>query len=366
MKIVKLHLIPTVLKLKQPFVSGHEILNQRELTIVELKDETGLYGFGELEAFSRPFYTSETQVTARWIIEHVLADLIIDVEFDKPQELYDKLNVVKDNRLAKAAVDSAVWDLYAKQQQSPLADVLAVEAHTSRQARVQVGISIGISDKKTTFASLNQALHRKYGRIKLKIQGNDDLKRVVRVRQKFPDTPLCVDANGSLIHTMSLAQEIDDLKLTMLEDPFSIAAHDQAAQLQEQMQTPLCYDEPISTVSNALQAIKNKECQIISMKSSVLGGLTPSLAMISAHKKYHFPLWCGGMVEGGVGRATNLALASLDEFAFPGDISETARFYSADYTTPEFYLRSGTLTVPQQEGIGVNICPEISGVNSSG
>lgn len=353
MKIVKVRLHPVSLQLKQPFVSSHETLTTRELTVVDLEDETGMHGYGELEAFSRPFYTSETQVTARWIMTEVLADLVTGCEFDQPEELYRRMDPVKDNQLAKAAVDSAVWDLYAKRQDQPLAQVLATSAQTTWQPDVPVGISVGIQSLAQTCQSVRQAQAANYGRIKLKVHGNADLQRIAAVRKAFPTTKLCVDANGSLTPAAALATEIDALGLTMLEDPFARNAQQATANLQSQLQTDLCYDEPIESVADAVRAIRAGECRIISMKSSVLGGLTPALQLVAAHRTEDFSLWCGGMVEGGVGRATNLALASLAEFAFPGDLSATDRYFAHDYAQPEFQLRAGQLQVPRFSGNGV-------------
>lgn len=353
MQIVQIKLIPEKLRLKQPFVSNHETVSERELTVVAVKDEIGNYGYGELAAFSQPFYTSETQVTARWIIKNSLIKLVKNIDFKTPQELFDRLSSVKGNALAKAAIDMAVWDVFAKRQHKPLADVLAVSAVTARNQAVKVGISIGIQNESETIKSVQHAIDKKYERIKLKIRGNADLARISQVTAQFPDQRFCVDANGSLIAETNLAHKIDQLHLLMIEDPFKAGQHQLSKQLQQEMRTPLCYDEPIDSVQTAIQAIKHDECRIISMKAAMIGGLTPALAMIRAHRKMGFPLWCGGLLEGGVGRATNLALASLTEFAYPGDISETARYYDEDYAQPIFKLHEGTLVVPARPGIGV-------------
>lgn len=355
MKIVQIRLIPKRLRLKQPFISSHETLWERELTIVEVRESGGVCGYGELEAFTNPFYTSETQATARLIIEQCLTGLIENVDFQTPQELFAHLTPVKGNQLAKAAIDMAVWDLFAKKNHQPLADALAQSAGVSRRQTVKVGVSIGIQDENQTIASVRRAIAKNYGRIKLKISGNADLVRISRVVQHFPKTPLCVDANGSLHYQAALAQKIDQLHLVMIEDPFPVGSHRLSARLQAEMKVPLCYDEPITSVGDAVSAIQAGECRIISMKASVIGGLTPALAMINAHRQFDFPIWCGGLLEGGVGRAANLALASLAAFTYPGDISETARYYDQDLATPAFSLTDGSLTVPKVPGIGVTV-----------
>lgn len=355
MKLVRIRLIPKRLRLKRPFVSSHETLTEREITIVEVKDQSGLVGYGELDAFSQPFYTSETQATARWVIEHTLVNLVKDVEFTTPIELFKQMMGVKGNPMAKAAIDMAVWDLFAKIQRLSLADVLAKNVGLERAKNVKVGISIGIQDEAQTMAQVERAIKKGYGRIKLKVRGNADLTRIAHVAAHFPTAPLCVDANGSLIYEPNFASQIDRLQLMMIEDPFKADQSQLSARLQNEMKTALCYDEPITSVHEAIRAISAGECRIVSLKAGILGGLTPALAMIKAHQKFHFPIWCGGLLEGGVGRAANLALASLKSFAYPGDISETSRYYEHDIAKPSFQLKNGCLVVPSEPGIGVTL-----------
>ncbi|MFD1124860.1 o-succinylbenzoate synthase [Lentilactobacillus raoultii] len=355
MKLVRIRLIPKRLRLKRPFVSSHETLTEREITIVEVKDQSGLVGYGELDAFSQPFYTSETQATARWVIEHTLVNLVKNIEFATPIELFDQMVAVKGNQLAKAAIDMAVWDLFAKIQRLSLADVLAKNVELERAKNVRVGISIGIQNEDRTMDQVERAIKKGYGRIKLKVRGNTDLTRIAHVAAHFPTAPLCVDANGSLTYESDLASKIDRLRLIMIEDPFKVDQSQLSARLQEEMTTALCYDEAITSVHEAVRAINAGECRIVSIKAGILGGLTPALAMIRAHQKFHFPIWCGGLLEGGVGRAANLALASLNTFAYPGDISETSRYYEHDIAKPNFQLENGCLVVPSKPGIGVDL-----------
>lgn len=355
MKITRINLMPKRLQLKRAFSSSHETLRQRELTIVEVVDESGWRGYGELEALSQPFYTSETQVTARWIIEHALGPLILNRDFQTPQALFASLEPVKENQLAKAAIDMAVWDLFAKMNRHPLADALAEAIATERTKSVKVGISIGIQDTPHTIESISRALEKGYGKVKLKLKGNADLGRIFKVAEHFAGVRFCLDANGSLSYNSALARQLDQLHLIMIEDPFGVGERQLSAKLQSEMKTSICYDEPIESVSDAVSAVRAGECRIISMKASMIGGLTPALAMIKAHQQFNFPIWCGGLLEGGVGRAANLALASLKVFAYPGDISETARYYVKDLAVPEFRLTNGTLTVPDQAGIGVTV-----------
>ena len=355
MKIISIKLLPIRLNLKTPFTSAHETVSKRPLTIIEIQDELGNKGLGELEAFNHPYYQSETQVTARWIIKNFLAPLLKNFTFNSPLTVAKKFRAVKGNMQAKAALDTALWDLYAKRQHKTLTQIISKKTGSNIKNLVPVGISLGISNLKQTIKEVKQALNKNYRRIKIKIHGNFDLKRLQIIRNIFPTAPLMADANGSLKFTSKLVRQMDDLKFLMFEDPFPVEDIKENIILQNKLKTPLCLDEPITSAQKAVNAIYLGEGKIISMKTSCIGGLSSAIALIKAHQRFHFPLWCGGMLEGGVGRATNLALASLDEFQFPGDISETDRYYKNDFTKTNFKLRDGCLLFPRNNLFGIGV-----------
>ncbi|UQS81798.1 o-succinylbenzoate synthase [Bombilactobacillus folatiphilus] len=357
MQIKKLKLLPINLSLKQPFASAHETMRQRPVTLVALGDELGNWGYGEIEAFATPFYTAETQVTSCYILQNFLWPLIKEQEYSDPRQLWQMMQAVKANHFAKAAIDMAVWDLTAKRLHQSLAALLAEVSGITGRQQVPVGVSVGLHDLPQTVQAVRKAQIAGYSRIKIKVNGNQDLQRIAQLRQQLPDFNLTLDANGSLTMTPTLAPEIDRLHLTFIEDPFSPVAWGQSWQLQSEMQTPLCFDEPIVDVKMALDAMQLEQCQIVSVKLAVLGGLTPVLQLLQAQQQQHFLMWCGGMLEGGIGRAANLALASLSNFNFPGDLSANARYYDQDYTESLTFAH-GQLLVPDAWGLGVELLPK--------
>ncbi|WEV74755.1 o-succinylbenzoate synthase [Bifidobacterium sp. ESL0798] len=352
MRLTGLKLLPIRLHLKHPFVSAHETLSERLVTLVAVRDENGNWGYGELEAFTTLFYTNETQAIEQMVLRQYLWSVVRNQEFTTPPDLYAHLQVLKGHHFAKAALDMAVWDLYAKQQQLPLAAVLAKQVHAQWQDHVAVGISLGLQDDEPLLAAAQKAQEQGYQRIKLKVKGNADLQRIGRLRQRTSIKSLTVDANQSLQWTKDLAATIDRLQLTFIEDPVP----QPSAKWAQQMHTPICLDEPITSVDQAKYAWRLQLGQIISVKQAVIGGLTPALELIMAHRQLGFDIWCGGMLEGGIGRAANLALASLTDFAYPGDLSATERYYQKDYTTP-LHVTQGLMPVSHDAGVGVDLLP---------
>lgn len=355
MQIKSIKLLPVHLTFKQPFVSAHETLTTRDLVIVEVLDEYGNQGLGELDAFVNPYYNAETLTTASWIIKQILAPKIKDLEFQKPQEISNCWQAVRSNNLAKAALETAIWAAFAQRQHQPLRQVLAQAAGVNSRMHIRTGISLGINNLAQTQAAMSQALELGYQKIKLKVHGNNDLPKIAQLRQQFPQAPLMIDANGSLQNTDTLAATIDDLNLLMIEDPFAPSDLKAAQKLQNQMQTPICFDEPITGVAAALNALAFDQCRIISCKIGALGGFGPLIQLIKAQQKFHFPLWCGAMLEGGIGRALNLAAASLETFAFVSDIGETRKYYQKDLTLETFQLHHGCFQLPTTSGLGVSL-----------
>ncbi|RHW46341.1 hypothetical protein DS832_06185 [Bombilactobacillus bombi] len=282
MQIKSIKLLPVHLTFKQPFVSAHETLTTRDLVIVEVLDEYGNQGLGELDAFVNPYYNAETLTTASWIIKQILASKIKDLEFQKPQEISNCWQDVRGNNLAKAA--------FAQRQHQPLRQVLAQAAGVNSRTHIRTGVSLGINNLAQTQAAMSQALELGYQKIKLKVHGNNDLPKIAQLRQQFPQAPLMIDANGSLQNTDTLAATIDDLNLLMIEDPFAPSDLRAAQKLQNQMQTPICFDEPITSVAAALNALAFDQCRIISCKIGALGGFGPLIQLIKANKNsiFHF------------------------------------------------------------------------------
>jgi O-succinylbenzoate synthase len=279
--------------------------------------------------------------------------MVLGKELAHPSDVVALIKRVRGNEMAKAGLENAVWDLFAKAQGQSLKAMLG-----GVRDRVPVGVSIGIQPSvKALLATVGKFVEEGYGRIKLKIQKGFELEPLSAVREHFPETLLMADANSDYeLKDTDLLKRLDPLKLLMIEQPlpdYDIIDH---AKLQAMLETPVCLDESIHRPDDARHAIELKACRIINMKVGRVGGLTNALKIHAITREAGIPLWCGGMMETGIGRATNLALASLPNFTLPGDISATDRYFKEDITRP-FLLNKGdsTMTVPTGPGIGVDV-----------
>jgi O-succinylbenzoate synthase len=253
--------------------------------------------------------------------------------------------------MAKAALEMALWDLQAKEQEIPLWEILG-----GKGAGVPVGVSIGLQpDDDTLLWEVEKYLRRGYGRVKLKIRPGRDVAMVRSVRMRFPELPLTVDANSAYtLADADLLREFDDLKVTMIEQPLGPSDILEHARLQELIETPICLDESIGSEADAKMALDAGACWIVNIKPGRVGGLLEARRIHDLCRGRGIPVWCGGMLESGIGRAHNLALATLPGFTLPGDISESRRYWERDIVSPEFELVEGNLIPPAGAGIGVD------------
>jgi O-succinylbenzoate synthase len=260
---------------------------------------------------------------------------------------------IKGHPMAKAGLELALWDLAGRIEGEPLAEMLGGE-----RTKVEVGVSIGIQeDVGAVLNVVRDHLNEGYRRVKLKIKPGMDLEYVQAVREAYPDLLLQVDANSAYgANQTKIFEDMDQFGLVLIEQPFpeeDILAH---AELQARVSTPVCLDESIDSVTMARQALDLKACRIINIKAGRVGGLTEAVKIHDLCSARNIPVWCGGMLETGIGRASNLALASLPGFTLPGDISATDRYYEVDVASPRFELNSdGTIDVPTGPGLGVDI-----------
>jgi O-succinylbenzoate synthase len=255
--------------------------------------------------------------------------------------------------MAKAGLEMAVWDLLGKRRGISLKQLLGGESN-----RVQVGVSIGIQESSPELINTVESyLAQGYNRVKIKIKPGRDIDDSSAVRQAYPDLQLQVDANSA--YSLESAQSLlplDELDLLLIEQPLSEDDLWDHSLLQKEFNTPICLDESIISPRHARQALEMKACKVINIKSGRVGGLSQAAAIHDICRAHNVPVWCGGMLETGVGRAANLALASLPGFTLPGDISATDRYYQEDITEQRFTLNPGsTITVPTGHGLGVNI-----------
>jgi O-succinylbenzoate synthase len=328
----------------------------RPFLLVTLHDG-GASGVGECVADANPFYSSETTATAWHIIAEFIAPIVLGREFSHPRELFPALARVRGHNMAKAAVEMAAWDLFARQQGRPLCEVLGGSPDLIASG-IASGVSIGIQD------SLGELVDRVeieraagYRRIKIKIKPGWDVEAVRAIRDRFGPIPLMVDANAA--YTLDDAAHLaalDRFDLMMIEQPLDYDDVQDHAALQRQLRTPICLDESIHTVRIAEDAIARQACRIINIKPGRVGGHGESIRLHDLAARHGIPVWHGGMLESGIGRAHNIHLSTLPNFTLPGDVAASRRYYEPDLIEPGISVRAdGTIAVPSGPGIGVEI-----------
>ena len=357
MKIEAVELIAMSQPLVRPFATSFGEQLQRDCLLLVLHSE-GLQGWGECVATNDPGYSYETAQTAWHILSDFLIPAVLGQELQEPEDLAPWLRGVRGHPLAKAALDQAAWDLTAQRDGLSMAQKLAAPYPEGPRARVPVGVSIGIQPSlQATLALIQEYRDDGYQRIKLKIKPGYDVQLARVVREAFPDLSFMLDANSAytLADTAVLAA-LDPYDLLMLEQPLG---HDDIfnhSKLRPQIASPLCLDESITSLDQARFALEIGACDIINIKPSRVSGWTEARRIHDLGRAAGVGLWVGGMLETGVGRAAQLALAALPGFNLPGDISATARYYDPDIATP-FFLNAedSTISVPEGLGLGIEI-----------
>ena len=352
MKIEKIELFLCRLPLVQFFETSFGRSYDRTFVLVRVAGD-GHEGWGESVAEANPYYSSETTETVWHIIEGFIAPLVLGQAFEHPRDVFPALRRVRGHNMAKAGVEMAAWDLYARIIGQPLATVLG-----GTRDRIASGVSIGIQD---SYGQLLENVERElaagYQRIKIKIKPGWDLEAVERIRTKFGDIPLQVDANAAYsLDDTDLLSRLDPYGLLLIEQPLDYDDVMDHAVLQKQIKTPVCLDESIHTVRIARDAIEAQACQIINIKPGRVGGHRAAIELHDLCAAHGIPVWHGGMLESGIGRAHNIHLASLPNFTLPGDIAASKRYYQPDLIEPAIEISAdGTIAVPTGPGIGVNI-----------
>ncbi|TYR78815.1 o-succinylbenzoate synthase [Priestia megaterium] len=337
------------MELLEPFKTSVFTETHKEFILVEIQGKNGLSGWAESVASPEPYYKEETLKTNWHIMEDFLIPLLLQNPVSHPEQLKKLFEPIRGNTMAKAALEGAMWDLYARTLEQPLAKVLG-----GTKEKIDVGVSLGIKDSETELLkAVEKHCEEGYKRIKLKVKPGWDLDILKAVRKHFPDISLMADANSAytLADTDRL-KAFDEFNLTMIEQPLAYDDIIDHAKLQRQIETPLCLDESIYTVEDARHAIELGSCKIINIKIGRVGGLHESKLIHDLCKVHGVPVWCGGMLEAGVGRAHNVAITALDNFTLPGDTSASSRYFDADITDPAITVENGTITIPQTPGIG--------------
>jgi O-succinylbenzoate synthase len=350
---VELHHIE--LPLVHPFETSFGRETTRPCVLVAVR-AAGFTGWGECVAGAGPWYSYETVETAWHVLCDFLVPMVLGKEIASPADVEAGFRRVRGHPMARAALEAAVWDLLAQVQGVSLAVSLG-----GRKNRVPVGVSLGIEPSlERLLEEVRQQVDEGYGRVKLKIKPGWDVEIVRAVRERWPDLPLQVDANAAYtLAQAAIFQELDQFALLLIEQPLhhdDIVDH---ARLQAQLQTPLCLDESIHSPAHARWALEIDACRVINIKVGRVGGLTAARRIHDLCAERGIPVWCGGMLETNVGRAANVALATLPNFTLPGDVSASARYYEEDIAGPDFLLdEDSTLTVPCGPGLGVRVDPD--------
>jgi O-succinylbenzoate synthase len=350
MRVHKITLREIHLRLLAPFQTSFGTSERRRILLVEAEAGGGISGWGESTAGENPFYSYETVETAWHILRDYLWLLVRGREIASASEAWDLFAPVRGHNMAKAAIETALWDVEAKQKNAPLANLLG-----GTREEIPCGVSIGIQPTtKGLVAKVDEALAAGYQRIKIKIKPGTDIEPVRALRERFPRVRLMADANSAYtLEDAPLLKKLDAFHLMMIEQPLGwddIYSH---AQLQRQLETPICLDECIHDVEHARAAIELRACQIINIKLGRVGGHTPARQVHDVCQAKSIPVWCGGMLESGIGRAHNIAMSSLANFSLPGDVSASKRYWAEDIIEPEVEVsRQGTIRVPSAPGIG--------------
>ena len=352
MRIEQIELKEIAMPLISPFETSFGRTTLRRILIIKIWAD-GVIGYGECTAPEHPFYNHESIDTAWLIISKYLAPSLINKEFSHPSEITQFFPQLRGHKMAQAALETAVWELYSQAKNISLSQALG-----GTLKEIPCGVSIGIQDSTTDLLQkIERELSAGYKRIKIKIKPGLDESLIKAVRNSFPNIQLMVDANSAYsLSDLELLKSFDVYNLMMIEQPLE---HDDIvdhSELQRQITTPICLDESILSVDDARKALSINAGKIINIKLGRVGGHASAKEIHDYCYKKNIPVWCGGMLESGIGRAHNIALSSLAGFVLPGDVSASKRYWTQDIVEPEIEVNSnGTINVPTSAGLGYQV-----------
>ena len=344
------------MRLKAPFETSFGVTQERRILLVEVVVD-GVTGCGEITTLETPSYNSETTDTAWNIFSDHIAPMVVGQNVSTAEELPHLLESIRGHHMAKAGVENALWDAEARQKATPLWKLLG-----GTQQEITCGVSLGIRENpESLLHKVEEELSRGYKRIKLKIKPGKDLDFIAAVRNIFPNILLSVDANSAYrLDDTEHLRKFDGFNLLMIEQPLAwddIYSH---ARLQQKIRTAICLDECINHDRHAVGAIESGACKIVNIKLGRVGGHTSARKVHDACRERGVPVWCGGMLESGVGRAHNIAMSTLPGFTLPGDVSASQRYWSQDIIEPEVEVSpDGTITAPSGSGFGYELNHEL-------
>jgi len=354
LQLERIQLRQIEMPLKAPFETSFGVTTKRRILIVRVFDKSGASGYGECTAMEEPFFNHETIDTAWTIILNFVAPILAFASVWKASEVGRALAAVQGNCMAIAAVETAIWDLEAKLLDMPLWRLLG-----GTRNEISSGVSIGLQKSpEILLEKVATELESGYQRIKLKIKPGQDVELVKAVRRKFPDILLSVDANSaySLEKDFATMLELDEYDLLMIEQPLAAGDLLDHSKLQKKIKTRICLDESITSLRDARHALELGACRIINIKLGRVGGHASARAIQEFAELQGIPVWCGGMLETGIGRAHNIAMSTLGGFTLPGDVSASARYWEKDIIEPAVTVSAdGSINAPSTPGIGYEV-----------
>jgi O-succinylbenzoate synthase len=351
-KLERVEVRGLTLPLKHPFETSFGETSQKEFLLVAVS-EGGETGWAECVAEHDPDYLPETNKTVLHILKDLLIPSVLHQEIGGPEDLRGRFSRIRGHQMAKAALEMAVWELRARQEGVPLYKLLG-----GRGGRIRSGVSIGLQkDTGALLRAVETEVAAGYQRVKIKIKPGRDRDLVQAIRGRFPALPLMVDANSAYsLADLPLFQTLDAYDLMMVEQPLAWDDMVDHATLQRSIKTPVCLDESIHSAADVRRASSIGACRIVNLKVGRVGGLGEARDLERLCRERAIPLWCGGMLESGIGRLANVHLQSLPGFTLPGDTSASARYFHEDLVDPPVTVApDGTIAVPEAPGIGHSV-----------
>ncbi len=357
MRISEIRIIHYRAPLREAFTTSFGTMKVRDTVLIMVRDDEGNTGWGEAPVDNGPWYNPETISTAIHVIKDYIAPALKGKEMRHPCVLRGILSRIRGHNMAKAGVEFAIWDLYAKRHKEPLYRLIG-----GVKRKVEAGLSIGvIGDMDKLLKTVALGLDKGYRRIKIKIKPGWDILPVKKIRREYGDIPLQVDANAAYtLHDHRVFEELDKYGLLMIEQPLHYDDLYMHSILQRTIKTPICLDESIKNIYDAMAGHSLGSYKVINIKPARVGGLCETLAIHWYASQHSIPVWIGGLLETGIGRAFQVAAATLPNVRYPNDISESNRFYIEDVIeTPWRLEKDGTYIVPEKPGIGVEVREDV-------
>ena len=352
MKLTEVTLYTMKMRMKTPFITSFGTVQDKTVIVIKATDETGVIGWGEGVAFDAPSYTEETAKTTLHMLQDFLIPIVLHREIAHPDEVNRLFQSIRRNMMAKSAIEGGIWDIYAQLTNQTLAAAIG-----GTRDKIEIGISIGLQPtNEQLFQVIEKRLNEGYKRIKIKIKPGKDVGLVRAIRERFGNIPLMADANSAYtIEDLPLLKELDKYGLMMIEQPLAYDDLVEHAILQKKLTTPICLDESITSLADVKRAVMLGSCKVVNLKIARVGGITEAKNIHDYCVEQGIAVWCGGMLEAGIGRAHAVAISSLSGFTMPGDTAGSSHYWYEDIIEPEIIVENGFIEVSNKTGLGYTV-----------